>query len=102
MDALEKGTLLQIIYNPHCQHSCFKTWLFIIHIKYNVTSISDVRCISEIIFNKSLVEILQINKGRASCLVQKQTLLCRYLLKFDVVLTSKFPRRAPGHGGSLF
>ena len=59
------------------------------HRKLCIRTISDDRSISTIIIKKFLKEILQISKGMAYCLVT-----C--YLKFDVVLTSEFPRRAPG------
>ena len=64
-------------------------------------AISYDHSISSMIIKKSLNEILQVTYGRVCCLVQKQTFQCRYLLKFDVVSTSKCTRRAPGNGGSL-
>ena len=68
MDALEIYTMRKVYsYNSHGQHSNFKIRIFIIHIKYSVTAISDVRCISKIMINTSLMEDLQINKGRGCC-----------------------------------
>ena len=62
------------------------------HRKLCIRTISDDRSISTIIIKKFLKEILQISKGMACCLVTNKA----FYLKFDVVLTSEFPRRAPG------
>ena len=69
----EKCACLQSVYNRHSQHSYFTVRICIIRLKYGVTAISDDRSISAILINKYMKTILQVTKGTACCLVQKQT-----------------------------
>ena len=63
-----------------------------IHLKFVTHGESSI---STIMTKKPLKEILQTSKGMACCVVLSKGFYCLHLLKCDLVLTSKFPQRAP-------